>query len=185
MKKFLIAGLGNMGAMYEKTRHNIGFKVLDTLVNMYSSSFVSETLGSVAQIQVKGKCFILLQPDTYMNLSGKAVVHWMNKGKISLERLLIITDDIHLDFGALRISEKGSDGGHNGLKNVQEVLNTSSYARLRFGIGNSFSKGKQVEHVLGEWTEEELSMLPSRLTKAAESAISFGLNHLQHTMFFF
>lgn len=184
MKKILLAGLGNVGTTYENTRHNVGFEVLDTLKNMHSSFFVSERLGTVAQIQVKGKCFILLKPDTYMNLSGKAISYFMNKEKISLEHLLIITDDIHLNFGTLLIKGKGSDGGHNGLKSVQEVLGTSSYARLRFGIGKTFSKGKQVDHVLGLWTEEELSTLPSRLTKAAEAALSFGLSGLQHAIGF-
>ncbi|XCI75024.1 MAG: aminoacyl-tRNA hydrolase [Flavobacteriales bacterium] len=182
MEKFLIVGLGNVGIMYENTRHNVGFWVLDTLVKIHSSSFTSERLGAIAQLNFKGKRFILLKPATYMNLSGKALDYWMRKEKIPLECLFIIIDDIHLDFGVLRIRSKGSDGGHNGLKSIQEILGTSFYTRLRFGIGNAFPKGKQVDHVLGAWREEELSKLTQRLAKAAEAILSFGLVGLQQTM---
>ncbi|XOD68401.1 MAG: aminoacyl-tRNA hydrolase [Flavobacteriales bacterium AspAUS03] len=182
MGKFLIVGLGNVGTMYEKTRHNVGFWILDTLVKIHSSSFTSKRLGAIAQLNFKGKYFILLKPATYINLSGKAVYYWMHKEKISLEFLFVVTDDIHLDLGVLRIRTKGSDGGHNGLKSIQESLGTSFYTRLRFGIGNHFPKGKQIDHVLGAWMEEELSKLPQRLVKATEAVLSFGLVGLQQTM---
>jgi len=182
MSKFLIVGLGNIGAEYVNTRHNIGFKVLDFIANKEGARFDNLKLGAVAELKMKGKTFILLKPNTYMNLSGKAVQYWMEKEKISLERVLIITDDLNLSFGTVRIRSKGSDGGHNGLKNITEVLNTQEYARFRFGISDAFKKGKQVDYVLGNWDDEEKTKLPERLEMASEIIKSFGLAGLEITM---
>jgi PTH1 family peptidyl-tRNA hydrolase len=182
MNKFLIVGLGNIGAEYANTRHNIGFKVLDFIANKEGASFNDLKFGAVAELKIKGKTFLLLKPNTYMNLSGKAVHYWMEKEKISLDRVLIITDDLNLSFGTIRIRSKGSDGGHNGLKNTTQVLNTQEYARFRFGISDAFKKGKQVDYVLGNWDEEEKTKLPERLEIAAEIIKSFGLAGLEITM---
>ncbi len=182
MNKFLIVGLGNIGAEYVNTRHNIGFKVLDFIANIEGASFDNLKLGAVAEIKIKGKTFILLKPNTYMNLSGKAVKYWMDKEKIALDKVLIITDDLNLSFGTIRIRSKGSDGGHNGLKNITQVLNTQEYARFRFGISDAFKKGKQVDYVLGNWDEEEKTKLPERLEIASEIIKSFGLAGLEITM---
>ena len=182
MNKFLIVGLGNIGAEYANTRHNIGFKVLDFIANKEGASFNDLKFGAVAELKIKGKTFLLLKPNTYMNLSGKAVHYWMDKEKISLDRVLIITDDLNLSFGTIRIRSKGSDGGHNGLKNTTQVLNTQEYARFRFGISDAFKKGKQVDYVLGNWDEEEKTKLPERLEIAAEIIKSFGLSGLEITM---
>ena len=182
MNKFLIVGLGNIGAEYANTRHNIGFKVLNFIANKEGASFNDLKLGSVAEIKIKGKTFILLKPNTFMNLSGKAVHYWMEKEKISLDRVLVITDDLNLSFGTIRIRSKGSDGGHNGLKNTTQVLNTQEYARFRFGISDEFKKGKQVDYVLGNWDDEEKIKLPERLEIASEIIKSFGLAGLEITM---
>ena len=182
MNKFLIVGLGNIGAEYVNTRHNIGFKVLNFIANKEGASFNDLKLGSVAEIKIKGKTFILLKPNTFMNLSGKAVHYWMEKEKISLDRVLVITDDLNLSFGTIRIRSKGSDGGHNGLKNITLVLNTQEYARFRFGISDEFKKGKQVDYVLGNWDDEEKIKLPERLEIASEIIKSFGLAGLEITM---
>jgi PTH1 family peptidyl-tRNA hydrolase len=182
MNKFLIVGLGNIGAEYVNTRHNIGFKVLDFIANKEGASFDNLKLGAVAEIKIKGKTFLLLKPNTYMNLSGKAVQYWMDKEKISLDRVLIITDDLNLSFGTIRIRSKGSDGGHNGLKNITQVLNTQEYARFRFGISDAFKKGKQVDYVLGNWDADEQTKLPERLEVASEIIKSFGLAGLEITM---
>ncbi len=182
MKKFLIVGLGNIGAKYENTRHNIGFKVLDFLAKKESATFETQKLGDVATFRFKGRTFILLKPSTYMNLSGKAILYWLNKEKIPLENLLVITDDLNLPFGSLRIKTKGSDGGHNGLKDTQEKLNTSKYNRFRFGISDAFSTGRQVDYVLGEWEDEENKKLPERLEKSAEVVKSFGTAGINNTM---
>jgi PTH1 family peptidyl-tRNA hydrolase len=182
MNKFLIVGLGNIGAEYVNTRHNIGFKVLDFIANKEVASFDNLKLGAVAEIKIKGRTFLLLKPNTYMNLSGKAVQYWMDKEKISLDRVLIITDDLNLSFGTIRIRSKGSDGGHNGLKNITQVLNTQEYARFRFGISDAFKKGKQVDYVLGNWDDDEKTKLPERLEVASEIIKSFGLAGLEITM---
>ena len=182
MNKFLIVGLGNIGAEYANTRHNIGFKVLNFIANKEGASFNDLKLGSVAEIKIKGKTFILLKPNTFMNLSGKAVHYWMEKEKISLDRVLVITDDLNLSFGTIRIRSKGSDGGHNGLKNTTQVLNTQEYSRFRFGISDEFKKGKQVDYVLGNWDDEEKIKLPERLEIASEIIKSFGLAGLEITM---
>ena len=182
MKKFLIAGLGNIGPKYHNTRHNIGFKVLDHVAEKEGVSFSSEKLGDIATFRFKGRTFILLKPSTYMNLSGKAVNYWLTKEKIPLENLLVITDDLNLAFGTIRVKTKGSDGGHNGLKDIQAQLNTINYNRFRFGISDEFSKGRQVDYVLGEWGEEEKKLLPERLDKSAELVRSFGTAGITNTM---
>jgi PTH1 family peptidyl-tRNA hydrolase len=182
MKKFLIVGLGNIGEAYKNTRHNIGFKILDFLTEKEGITFETQKLGDVATYKFKGRTFILLKPNTYMNLSGKAVIYWLNKEKIPLENLLVITDDLNLPFGSIRLKTKGSDGGHNGLKDIQDKLQTTNYNRFRFGISDAFSKGKQVDYVLGEWDNEENSKLPERLEKAIELIKSFGTAGINNTM---
>ncbi|MDG1714264.1 aminoacyl-tRNA hydrolase [Lacinutrix sp.] len=182
MKKFLIVGLGNIGEKYEYTRHNIGFKVLDYFAKKEAITFETQKLGDIATYKLKGRTFILLKPNTYMNLSGKAILYWLTKEKITVENLLVITDDLNLPFGSIRVKSKGSDGGHNGLKDTQQKLNTTKYNRFRFGISDAFNKGKQVDYVLGEWTEEESSKLEERLDKAVELIKSFGLAGINNTM---
>ncbi|MDI6050440.1 aminoacyl-tRNA hydrolase [Flavobacterium sp. XS2P24] len=180
--KFLIVGLGNIGAEYVNTRHNIGFKVVDFLARKEGISFETVKLGSLAQYKFKGKTFFLLKPNTYMNLSGKAVKYWMDKENIPLENIFVVTDDLNLSFGTIRIKPKGSDGGHNGLKNINLVLNTQNYTRFRFGISDEFKKGKQVDYVLGEWDDAEKLALPERLELASEIIKSFGAAGLENTM---
>jgi len=182
MKKFLIVGLGNIGEEYAETRHNIGFKVLDALVKDKEVSFDTQRLGDVAVVKIKGRSLLCLKPSTYMNLSGKAIKYWMDKEKIPLENLLVITDDIHLDFGTFRLKTKGSDGGHNGLKSIQQILQTSQYNRFRFGVGADFGKGRQVDFVLGEWSSQEDKALEERLQKASELVYSFALAGVKNTM---
>lgn len=182
MKKFLIVGLGNIGQEYENTRHNIGFKVLDYLAKDESLTFQTQKLGDVAEYNIKGRKLFLLKPSTYMNLSGKAIKYWMEKENIEKENILVITDDLNLSFGTIRIKAKGSDGGHNGLKSIQAVLNTVEYPRFRFGISDQFKKGQQVDYVLGEWTAEENSILIERLEVAAKVIRSFALAGLSITM---
>ncbi|WP_167963944.1 aminoacyl-tRNA hydrolase [Saonia flava] len=182
MKKFLVVGLGNIGPEYENTRHNIGFKILDSLAQKEDVIFESNKLGATAFIKIKGKSVLLLKPSTYMNRSGKAVKYWLEKEKIPLENVLIVTDDINLTFGTIRIKAKGSDGGHNGLKDIQNLLQTTTYNRFRFGVGSDFSKGRQVDYVLGEWNEDEASKLPERMIKSREAIRSFVLSGLQNTM---
>lgn len=182
MKTYLIAGLGNIGEKYENTRHNIGFKILDALAAKEEVSFETEKLGAIAKFRFKGRTFILLKPSTYMNLSGKAVNYWLNKEKIPVENLLVICDDLNLAFGAIRIKAKGSDGGHNGLKDINAVLNTQQYARFRFGVSANFSTGRQADYVLGEWDTEENRLLPERIEKGCEIIKSFGTAGLNNTM---
>ena len=161
--KYLIVGLGNIGSEYAETRHNAGFKVLDYLVQDAGASFKTERYGDVAEIKVKGRTLILLKPSTYMNLSGKAVNYWLQKEKIKIDHLFVIVDDIAIPFGSIRIRKKGSDGGHNGLKNINALIGTSEYSRLRFGVGAEFNKGGQIDYVLGEWSEEDMVALPKIL----------------------
>lgn len=182
MKKFLIAGLGNIGPKYENTRHNIGFKMLDYLVGKEELTWETGRLGDIATYKKKGRTFLLLKPSTYMNLSGKPVKYWLEKEKIPLENLLVVTDDLNLPFGTFRIKTKGSDGGHNGLKDIQNVLQTIKYNRFRFGISDAFSKGRQVDYVLSNWSEEETEKLPERLQKGREIIESFGLAGVSITM---
>ncbi len=182
MNKFLIVGLGNIGAEYVNTRHNIGFKILDFFANKNNISFQNLRLGAVAEYKFKGKTYILLKPNTFMNLSGKAVQYWMQQEKIPIENILIIADDLNLSFGTIRIKPKGSDGGHNGLRNINLVLNTNNYSRFRFGISDEFKKGQQVSYVLGDWDEGEKSKLPERLELSSEIILSFGTSGLENTM---
>ena len=182
MKKFLIVGLGNIGAEYVNTRHNIGFKILDHFAKKENINFQTAKLGDVAEFKIKGRTLILLKPNTYMNLSGKAVKYWLEKENIPKENLLVITDDLNLSFGTIRIKAKGTDGGHNGLKNTQLSLNSSEYPRFRFGISDEFKKGQQVNYVLGDWTEEEKSKLEERLNISVDIINSFILAGLSETM---
>ncbi|HBR54403.1 MAG TPA: aminoacyl-tRNA hydrolase [Flavobacteriaceae bacterium] len=182
MKKFLVAGLGNIGPKYHNTRHNIGFKMLDFLAEENNLSWETAKLGDVTIHKKKGRSFLLLKPSTFMNLSGKAVQYWLDKEKIPLENLLVVTDDLNLPFGSIRLKTKGSDGGHNGLKDIQHTLQTTKYARFRFGISDAFSKGRQVDYVLGEWTPEEEAKLGERLEKGARLIESFGLAGVNNTM---
>lgn len=180
--KYLIVGLGNPGAEYLETRHNIGFKVLDELASELCTNFSLDKAAFRAETKFKGRQLILIKPITYMNLSGKAVNYWLQTEKIPLSNLLVITDDIALPFGTLRLKGKGSDGGHNGLKDIQALLKTQEYARLRFGVGSDFSKGRQADYVLGEWKTEERKALPERIQTAASSAKSFVFDGLSMAM---
>jgi PTH1 family peptidyl-tRNA hydrolase len=182
MKKFLIVGLGNIGSEYANTRHNIGFKVLDYIANQEGISFQTVKLGEVAEVKIKGRTLLLLKPNTFMNLSGKAVKYWLEKENIEKENMLVITDDLNLAFGTIRIKTKGSDGGHNGLKNIQLLLNSSEYPRFRFGISDAFKKGQQINYVLGEWDAEEKEKLKERLEISSEIVKSFALAGLNNTM---
>lgn len=178
--KYLIAGLGNIGDEYANTRHNIGFSVVDGLAG--DAKFTQDRHAFVAEIKFKGRTLVLIKPTTYMNLSGKAVQFWLQTEKIPLENLLVVTDDIALPFGTIRIKAKGSDGGHNGLKHIQEILGTAEYARLRFGVGSEFSKGRQSDYVLGKWNEEERKTLPERVQKCTEAVKAFTTIGIQLTM---
>jgi peptidyl-tRNA hydrolase, PTH1 family len=187
MSKFLIVGLGNIGDEYAETRHNIGFKVVDHLASEAQAKFTSDRLADKAILKHKGKQLILIKPSTYMNLSGKAVNYWLQAEKVPITNLMVIVDELALPFGKIRIGPKGSDGGHNGLKSIQEVLGTAEYPRLRFGIGKSPSqeagnKGSQVEYVLGKWTEEERKTIDERIKVAAEAIKSFTFMGLQRCM---
>ncbi|HIP47893.1 MAG TPA: aminoacyl-tRNA hydrolase [Lutibacter sp.] len=182
MKKYLLVGLGNIGAKYENTRHNIGFEVLDTLAKKQEVLFESAKLGAITKFRFKGRVYILLKPSTFMNLSGKAVRYWLTKEKIPTENLLVICDDLSLPIGTLRIKPKGGAGGHNGLQNIQDLLGSSIYPRLRFGIGDKFSKGRQSDFVLGEWKDSERKIINKRIEKAAEAILSFGTAGLNNTM---
>ncbi|QLG44837.1 aminoacyl-tRNA hydrolase [Costertonia aggregata] len=182
MKKFLIVGLGNIGNEYVETRHNIGFKILDALADKEDFSFETRKLGDIATFKLKGRSVLCLKPSTYMNRSGKALKYWMDKEKIALENVLVITDDINLEFGTLRLKTKGSDGGHNGLKDIQNVLQSNKYNRFRFGVGADFGKGKQVDYVLGEWGETEKTAVKERLEKSTELIKSFVLAGAAITM---
>lgn len=182
MKKFLIVGLGNIGPKYHNTRHNIGFKMLDFLADAHDLTWETVKLGDVTVHKKKGRSFLLLKPSTYMNLSGKAIKYWLDKEKIPLENMLVITDDLNLPFGSIRVKTKGSDGGHNGLKDIQHTLQTTKYNRFRFGISDAFNKGRQVDYVLGEWTPEEENTLGERLQKGTEVIESFALAGVTNTM---
>jgi len=180
--KYLIVGLGNMGAEYDDTRHNAGFLVVDKLAQEFEVSFKDSRLGFTTEFKHKGRTFCLLKPTTYMNLSGKAVLYWLQKHNIKPDNLLVVVDDLNLEFGTLRLRGKGSDGGHNGLKDINKILGTNKYARLRFGIGDNFRKGQQVDYVLGKWSDEENDKLPDLLKRATEMSKSFGAIGLQFTM---
>lgn len=182
MKKLLIVGLGNIGPKYDNTRHNIGFKILDYIAKEEDCKFVDSKLGSTSTFKFKGRTFVMLKPSTYMNLSGKAVKYWMTKEKIALENILVICDDLNIEFGTIRLKTKGSAGGHNGLKDINEKLGTQSYARFRFGVGNNYSKGRQIDFVLGEWSSEEESHLIERLEISRSVVKSFGTAGANNTM---
>ncbi len=181
--KYLIAGLGNIGSEYENTRHNIGFLVLDQILKNFNSagtaknvpavSFHSDRYAAIAETRFRGKTLVLIKPSTFMNLSGKAVNYWLQQEKIPIDRLLVITDDLALPLGKLRMRPKGSDGGHNGLSSIIEIIGRDTFARLRLGIGNNFAQGRQIDYVLGNWTKEEIEVLPTQITTAAEAAVSF------------
>lgn len=180
--KYLIVGLGNIGAEYAETRHNIGFKVLDALAKASNTVFATSRYGDVAEMKFKGRTFILLKPSTYMNLSGKAVSYWLKAEKIEVDNMLVVVDDIAIPFGTIRIRTKGSDGGHNGLKNINELLGHNNYSRLRFGIGGDFPRGCQIDYVLGEWSEQERKELEQRIEPACEAIKSFGMSGIERTM---
>ena len=180
--KYLIAGLGNIGAEYAETRHNIGFKVLDALAGASNTLFTTGRYGDLATLRHRGHSLLLLKPSTYMNLSGKAVRYWMEAERIAPENLLVISDDIALPFGTLRLRAKGSAGGHNGLKNIAELLGTEEFARMRFGVGGDFPRGHQVDYVLGEWTADERAALPERLKVFGDAVLSFATVGLARTM---
>jgi PTH1 family peptidyl-tRNA hydrolase len=179
---FLIVGLGNIGEEYAHTRHNIGFDVVDELADDAGVKFTTERYGAVAEVKVKNHVMILLKPSTYMNLSGNAVRYWMQAKKIPLENVLVLVDDLALPFGSLRLRGDGGDAGHNGLKHIQETLGTNKYARLRFGIGNDFPKGYQIDYVLSGWSPEQLETLPERMKLAGDITKSFCLSGLHRTM---
>ena len=180
--KYLIAGLGNIGPEYELTRHNIGFLVLDQLADEYKATFSSSRLADKTEFKFKGRAIHLIKPSTYMNLSGKAIAYWMQELKIPKENLLVIVDDLALPFGSLRMRTKGSAAGHNGLKNIELVLSGQEYARLRFGIGNEFGKGQQVDYVLSNFTQEEFDKLPEIMKRANEMVLSFCTAGPERTM---
>ncbi|MDT0605849.1 aminoacyl-tRNA hydrolase [Croceitalea rosinachiae] len=182
MKKFLIVGLGNIGEKYHNTRHNIGFKILDKLAEEQGFTFEDAKLGAIATFKHKAKSVLCLKPSTYMNLSGKAVRYWMEKENIPLENVLVITDDINLSFGTLRLKTKGSDGGHNGLKDIQHTLQTTTYNRFRFGVGADFGMGRQVDYVLGKWNDDENKAIPERLEKTTQLILSFVFAGVKNTM---
>jgi len=182
MKSFLIVGLGNVGTEYSGTRHNIGFEVVDALAKEKEVSYQTLRYGDVAFVKHKGKTIYLLKPNTFMNRSGKAVRYWLQQKKIPIENLLVITDDIHLDFGYLRMRKKGSDGGHNGLKDISLQLNTPNYPRLRFGIGAAFRKGRQVDFVLQPWKNDEAKTLPTGIDKATQATWCFVTEDVQSAM---
>ena len=180
--KYLIVGLGNIGAEYAHTRHNIGFMVLDALAGASNAVFASKRYGSTAEVSCKGRKLVLLKPSTYMNQSGNAVRYWMQQEKIPVENVLVVVDDVALDLGTIRLRAKGSNGGHNGLKHIDAVLGHNNYARLRFGIGHDFPQGFQVDYVLGEWTAAEKKVLPERIDAAVEAIRSFATIGLERTM---
>lgn len=180
--KYLIVGLGNIGNEYQNTRHNIGFTILDAFAKASNIFFTENRYGATCEFKIKGRTLIFLKPSTFMNLSGIALRYWMNKENIPIENVLMIVDDIALPFGKLQLKPKGSDAGHNGLKNINEILGHSNYARLRFGLGDDFKRGQQIEYVLGKWTAEQSKAIPERAEYAAEMIKSFCLAGLELTM---
>lgn len=180
--KYLIVGLGNIGSEYDGTRHNIGFRVLDALAKASNLVFADKRYGAVTTLSVKGRQLVLLKPSTYMNLSGNAVRYWMQQENIPLERVLVVVDDLALPFGALRMKPSGSDAGHNGLKHIAATLGTQAYARLRFGIGNDFPRGGQIDFVLSAFNDEELAKMDERVELAGEMVKNFCLAGINITM---
>lgn len=181
-KKFLVVGLGNIGEKYENTRHNIGFDIVDQLAVKLNSTFSSAKYGEVLKTKYAGKQIVLLKPNTFMNLSGKAVLYWLKKEKIDVSNLIIIVDDLNLDFGISRLRKSGTDGGHNGLKDIANSLNSTKFTRLRFGIGNNYKKEKQVDFVLSKWNSEESPKLKNHLDKNVEIILSSLKKGLEFTM---
>ena len=173
--KYLIVGLGNIGPEYLGTRHNIGFRVVNALVEDAGARFTEERYGAIARMRVKNCELVVLKPNTFMNLSGNAVRYWLQREHIPVENLLVVVDDLALPFGTLRLKPKGSDAGHNGLKNIQQLLGTQVYSRLRFGIGNNFPRGGQIDYVLGPFTPDELQLMPEKIKRAVEMVRSFCL----------
>lgn len=182
MDKFLIVGLGNPGEKYQNTRHNIGFDIMDALAESKEVTFSTERYGEVASMKIKGRPVFLLKPSTFMNLSGKAVRYWQEKEKISMANTLVVVDDVALPLGMLRMKQKGSDGGHNGLANITEILSSGAYPRLRVGIGNDFPRGYQIEYVLGEWTSEDKEILKPKIEKSVKMCVSFVMIGATRTM---
>jgi len=180
--KYLVVGLGNIGSEYAHTRHNIGFDILDALCGASNISFKDKRYGFVAEYKYRARTYWLLKPSTYVNLSGNAVRYWLNKLKLTPEHMLVVVDDIALPFGTLRLRAKGGDAGHNGLAHINTILGSSKYARLRFGVGNDFHPGQQVDYVLGKWEGEEAEKLPERMEMAGDIIKSFGVIGLQRTM---
>jgi PTH1 family peptidyl-tRNA hydrolase len=180
--KYLIVGLGNIGAKYDGTRHNIGFEVVDHLAEEFGVEWKTDKLGDICEFRHKGRTFILLKPSTYMNLSGKSVRYWMGQKKVDKSNLLVVLDDLHLPFGKLRLRGKGSDAGHNGLKDIDSMTQGNNYARLRFGIGNDFGRGRQAEFVLGTWSSEEQDALKEFKSTAAKAVLAFGTIGLSRAM---
>ena len=185
MNKFLVVGLGNIGEEYENTRHNIGFKIADRLCESGQGKWSMERYASVCSVKFKGRQLVLIKPSTYMNLSGEAVRYWLQAEKIPVTQLMVLVDELALPFGKIRLNPKGSDGGHNGLKNIQECLNTTVYPRLRFGIGNEIGKGYNAGYVLGEWNEEEKRTLYERIILAADAVHSFAFSGFERAANFF
>ncbi len=182
--KYLIVGLGNIGPEYAFTRHNIGFMVLDSLSKDFKVDFKIDRLASVAEFKTKGKSITIIKPTTYMNLSGKALQYWMNQLKIEIENVLVLVDDVALPLGKLRIKPKGSSAGHNGLKNIESVLGNDTYPRLKFGIGNDYPRGRQVDYVLGRFSEDEIIEILPKIEKSKDMIISFCLSGIERTMNF-
>lgn len=180
--KYLIVGLGNIGNEYDETRHNIGFDTINYFASKHQVTFKTDRLGDKTEIKYKGRQLILLKPNTYMNLSGKAIKYWLDKEHIAIENLLVIVDDLAFPLNTLKLKKSGSDAGHNGLKSIQECLNTQNYARLRFGIGNNFPKGKQVEFVLGKWQDEEITLVNKKIIASADIIENFVTIGLERTM---
>lgn len=180
--KYLIVGLGNIGSEYQDTRHNIGFSMLDAFAKASNVFFTENRYGATCEVKLKGRTLILLKPSTFMNLSGNALRYWIQKENVPIENVLVIVDDIALPFGSLRLKPKGSDAGHNGLKNIQEILGHNEYSRLRFGIGSDFIRGRQIEYVLGKWTQDQLNALPEKAERCNEIIKSFCLAGMQLTM---
>lgn len=180
--KYLIVGLGNIGSEYANTRHNIGFLIAEAFAKQAEVSFTDDRYGAVSEVRIKGRTLVVLKPNTYMNLSGKAVRYWSQKLAIPNEQIMVLLDDLNLPFGKIKIKPKGSDGGHNGLKSIQELLGTDQYPRLRFGIGSEFKKGQQVDYVLGEWSEQENETLPALIKTSTDAILAFVFEGLERTM---
>lgn len=180
--KFLIAGLGNFGLEYKSTRHNIGFDVVDNLAARFDCTFESKRFAERAKFRHKGRQFFLIKPTTFMNLSGKAVRYWLNKLGLELEQLLIVVDEVNLPLGAIRLRSSGSDGGHNGLENIIEILGTRNFSRMRIGIGDDYPRGGQSDYVLGEWSSDELNALKPRIDTATDAILSYALQGISRTM---